>query len=58
MASVNTVLLLHALSTDGPRSKTQTSRYSALSPAAYIRGVITFEAFRTYYFFPIWQYIY
>ena len=51
VASVNTVLLPHAPSTDGPRFKTQTSRYSPLSPAAYIRGVITFEAFRTYCFF-------
>ena len=52
MASVNsnTVLLPHPPSTDGPRSKTQPSRYPPLSPAAYIRGVITIDAFRTYYF--------
>ena len=50
MASVNTVLLPHAPSTDGPRSRTQPSRYPPLSPAAYIREVISIVAYQTYYF--------
>ena len=50
VASVNAVLFPHAPSTDGSRSQAQTPRYPPLSPAAYMRGVMTIAAYRTYYF--------
>ncbi|XP_043243335.1 uncharacterized protein LOC122392489 [Amphibalanus amphitrite] len=48
VASVEAVVFPHAPS-DGPRGAAPT-RYPPLSPAAYMRGVTTIAAYRTYFF--------